>query len=269
MPDTNFNWSQPVSAAMQGGFGIIGNLINYGLQKRLTQQQNEFNLQMWNMQNEYNSPAAQMKRLEEAGLNPALMYGQGSTGNAAHAPQMVTPEAPQIDKHMAQLAEAFNIEGFKTAQAQRKEAQAKAVLADIAAAEAKDERQAREDVGILYQFNPETGRFDWYNPDVSVITEPSREMKARKDRTGAYSTRSWYFMKELENNFRNTFLLYPRSLLMENTRNLNNSRISLLAPQIGMRRYEERMIPYGYWIDKGAKAFNALPLPKLNVKFNQ
>lgn len=39
----------------------------------------------WTMQNEYNSPTSQMKRLREAGLNPHLVYGNGadaqSTGN--------------------------------------------------------------------------------------------------------------------------------------------------------------------------------------------
>lgn len=33
----------------------------------------------WNMQNEYNSPAAQMLRLREAGLNPNLVYGNGGS----------------------------------------------------------------------------------------------------------------------------------------------------------------------------------------------
>lgn len=32
----------------------------------------------WNMQNEYNSPASQMARLREAGLNPNLVYGKGA-----------------------------------------------------------------------------------------------------------------------------------------------------------------------------------------------
>ena len=34
------------------------------------------------MQNAYNTPAKQMERIKQAGLNPALMYGQGNTGNA-------------------------------------------------------------------------------------------------------------------------------------------------------------------------------------------
>lgn len=43
--------------------------------------QNQWNLNMWNKQNEYNSPIAQRKRLEDAGLNP-IFYGLDGTGNA-------------------------------------------------------------------------------------------------------------------------------------------------------------------------------------------
>lgn len=40
-------------------------------------------LELMNYQNDYNTPQAQMQRLAEAGLNPNLMYGQGTTGNTA------------------------------------------------------------------------------------------------------------------------------------------------------------------------------------------
>lgn len=43
--------------------------------------QNQWNLNMWNKQNAYNSPVEQRKRLEEAGLNP-IFYGLDGTGNA-------------------------------------------------------------------------------------------------------------------------------------------------------------------------------------------
>jgi len=39
------------------------------------------NLNQWHRENAYNHPSAQMARLQEAGLNPALMYG-GSPGQA-------------------------------------------------------------------------------------------------------------------------------------------------------------------------------------------
>lgn len=47
-------------------------------------------LQLWNMQNAYNTPEAQMNRFKEAGLNPHLIYGQGNSGNAA-APSNYQP----------------------------------------------------------------------------------------------------------------------------------------------------------------------------------
>lgn len=49
-------------------------------------------IQMWNMQNLYNSPAEQMKRFGAAGLNPHLIYGQGSPGNATSFPQYQKPD---------------------------------------------------------------------------------------------------------------------------------------------------------------------------------
>lgn len=44
-------------------------------------------VEMYNAQNMYNSPQAQMQRFTEAGLNPHLIYGQGSPGNASSPPQ--------------------------------------------------------------------------------------------------------------------------------------------------------------------------------------
>lgn len=48
----------------------------------LAEYQNSWNKQMWNETNEYNSPTAQMARYQDAGLNPNLIYGQGTPGNA-------------------------------------------------------------------------------------------------------------------------------------------------------------------------------------------
>lgn len=61
-------------------------------QAQWQQQENEKayqrSLNMWNLQNEYNSPTQQMARIRAAGLNPNLVYGNGVTGNSAgSAPQ--------------------------------------------------------------------------------------------------------------------------------------------------------------------------------------
>lgn len=68
--------------ATAGGIGVTS--IQGARNKKMAKLQNEMNIENWNMQNEYNTPANQRKRLEEAGLNPALAYGgAGDTGNAS------------------------------------------------------------------------------------------------------------------------------------------------------------------------------------------
>lgn len=42
----------------------------------MKQQEQAYNLELWNLQNLYNSPAEQMKRYQDAGLNPYLVYSQ-------------------------------------------------------------------------------------------------------------------------------------------------------------------------------------------------
>lgn len=48
----------------------------------LVGNQQQFQKDMWNKTNEYNSPAAQRERLEAAGLNPYMMLNGGSAGSA-------------------------------------------------------------------------------------------------------------------------------------------------------------------------------------------
>lgn len=48
----------------------------------LMDKQYDMDERAWQRVQDYNTPMMQMKRLKEAGLNPALMYGQGTTGNA-------------------------------------------------------------------------------------------------------------------------------------------------------------------------------------------
>lgn len=55
-------------------------------------------LELMKYQNSFNSPAAQMQRFRDAGLNPNLMYGQGTPGNmqAPRVPQQGPARVPQI-----------------------------------------------------------------------------------------------------------------------------------------------------------------------------
>lgn len=69
-------------------------------------------LEMWNRQNAYNTPSAQMQRYKEAGLNPNLIYGSGaSAGNASQAPSFnpshINPEVKRVPDYGAIIGNAI------------------------------------------------------------------------------------------------------------------------------------------------------------------
>lgn len=92
---------------ISGGLGIVGGIINRMGQKSRDERLNQYNIDMqnrrnqqnidfWNMQNTYNHPAAQMQRMQEAGLNPAMMYGKGQTASTGNAGAIAPANAPQM-----------------------------------------------------------------------------------------------------------------------------------------------------------------------------
>ena len=64
--------------------------LNRQFQKEQTDAQNQWNLDLWNLNNDYNTPANQLKRLQEAGINPN-MYSTYSSGSSMTASSSSTP----------------------------------------------------------------------------------------------------------------------------------------------------------------------------------
>lgn len=99
----------------------------FAREERLAQQQ--WIEQMYEKNNSYNSPAAQMQRLRDAGLNPDLMYSRGDVGNATapQAPaQAPTPRFNVIPTNTyGQTAEIAADAGLKAAQARLADSQSK------------------------------------------------------------------------------------------------------------------------------------------------
>lgn len=75
----------PWAAAIQAGSGIGGTILAQRANKKAWQRQVKTEQAIWERDTayneQYNSPQAQMERLKAAGLNPNLMYGQGTVGN--------------------------------------------------------------------------------------------------------------------------------------------------------------------------------------------
>lgn len=81
---------------------VAGGLILANQQEKsnleLARFQAEANERYLQQQLEYNSPANQMKRFQEAGLNPHLIYGQGSPGNQERP--LTYPDVGQVDMRL-------------------------------------------------------------------------------------------------------------------------------------------------------------------------
>lgn len=100
-----------VSGLIGSAFGLpaeaVSNAMSVRDQKELMDYQFQLNQKGIDLQNQFNSPLAQMNRLREANLNPNLVYGSGSvvgnTSDAANASQSKARTA-ELQKY-AQLAQ--------------------------------------------------------------------------------------------------------------------------------------------------------------------
>lgn len=82
---------QGLGSPISGMFNIASNLIQNRQNMKMAEYAYQKELEQWNRQNEYNKPINQMARFKEAGLNPNLMYGQGTPGNATDSPNYSAP----------------------------------------------------------------------------------------------------------------------------------------------------------------------------------
>lgn len=118
----------PGGSSGGGGAGILGALVEAGgaiysakvasdntdKTIRANQQQAQYaysqDLAAWNRQNAYNTPAAQMQRLKDAGLNPNLIYGNGSaaTGQATQMPKYNAPTLQYNYKPLVDLPQMLS-----------------------------------------------------------------------------------------------------------------------------------------------------------------
>ena len=95
---------------------------------------------------EYNTPLNQMKRYEQAGLNPNLIYSQGNPGNQATIPKYEAPEQSYHERtvpiNIAQTISQY--QDFELKQAQINNVEAVAAQNQINAAIAGATRSSKE-----------------------------------------------------------------------------------------------------------------------------
>lgn len=86
----------------------VSQMMSYYLSLISSSIQNQFNIEQWQIQNDYNSPAKQLARLSDAGLNPLHYFDSASTGSSTsvtasniQAPSSFQGQAEQTDREKA------------------------------------------------------------------------------------------------------------------------------------------------------------------------
>lgn len=101
-----------IPAAISGAANLFGNLFgnnrNRKNSNRIYDRQRADSLEDWHRNNTYNSPQAQMKRFQDAGLNPNLIYGQGNSGPSQAIPTSDAPNPDFNTPDVNNLLEPFN-----------------------------------------------------------------------------------------------------------------------------------------------------------------
>lgn len=111
-----------VIPAIMAGTQLANTAMNVFSQGKTNKKTRKWNEKMYDrqradsladftMQNQYNSPEEQMKRLKMAGLNPNLVYGNGATSEAGpiRSTDMKSwnPQAPQVDLQAAPVLNSY------------------------------------------------------------------------------------------------------------------------------------------------------------------
>lgn len=193
-----------------GGSGVstAGNIISQLMANhqndKLALRQNQWNIDQWNRENDYNLPVNQVKRLRDAGLNPDMYYGQnGMMNEAASSPTMerATNYPFSMDLDMGSAVQAYWNSQIAQAQVKNMEADAalkeqqvdeskqgvlesqsrirkmkqemaesvdrcKEISAKIKLMSAQEQREIRERIHITFKENMETKKYKLMEHDV-------------------------------------------------------------------------------------------------------
>lgn len=116
-------YNRPLLGAIVSGLGSLGQgIVNMVQSRKNTRRTNRANMQlaeysydkdleMWERNNRYNTPEAQMQRLEAAGLNKNLVYGTGNVaGNTSgQIPKFSTPRMDYMGQQPIDTVGAANV----------------------------------------------------------------------------------------------------------------------------------------------------------------
>lgn len=81
--------------------------------ERMYERQHKDAMDFWNLQNKYNSPSAEVQRLRAAGLNPALMFGEGAGAASVSLPSASPASVASVQPSFTPAASDLMLKGIQ------------------------------------------------------------------------------------------------------------------------------------------------------------
>ena len=200
----------------------------------LAQQQNAWNVEQWERENEYNTPANQMARMKEAGINPDLAVGGGAQSLSAASPQM-TAGAPSTPADMSALGQVPTLgqaiqsamrSSMLGAQIDNIKANTKKTLADAGISEIDAKYRESEKLLGIELSNQELRK----NAQEISNLYADWQIKVNQNEGIIYDT----FMKKLEHSFKERELEAIVKKL-ENDANLSTTEVEYALKSLSLR----------------------------------
>lgn len=267
-----------IGAASNAVGGIVGSITSAVLARK----NREWNEKMWHMQNEYNTPKAQMQRLREAGLNPNLAYGQLASSNAGQVGSADVYGNKEISQQLSRLnlAEAGASIGQALAQMKKTQSEAEGQQLDnkMKAIDLNFKEQELDAIATYAQTHSALGQkmasegkrlysingvWQWLND----IPGAASNLDAR-----IYGAR--YFYDKLVYNLEN---IVAGKNLKDAQKGATDAIKNLRLLDIPYYSTRNRWQPWNYGIESGSKIINSLTggfgnvmrsLPKPKVQYN-
>lgn len=229
------------SLAATGG-NVLSTILTNRANAALADKANQWSLEQWQRENDYNLPVHQLERLRQAGINPNLAYANGSPMNEAASSPAVTSAsgsqvAPQVDPLLMSQVNLMN------AQAENQRADARN----------KDKDSILKDFDIRVQQLLDSGGFEQSN-GFQKLTDNARVRHILKqndllDSQNAINVTQWH------NLLWNLAVISGSDEYIRD--NLSYSLDSYDSAKIGLRGdQKERQFAgdLAYWMTEAAKA---------------
>lgn len=254
-----FGIGQVLGATIGGALNIGNTAVAAKFAKEGAEEERKWQEEMWNKANEYNSPAAQMARMKQAGLNANLMYGSISPGNT----QPMKVEDPSGKKAIAAAIAKMDYQQMAISIARSRE-ELKALKLANQFQETKNEKAIIDRSHAFIKKNLDAARLEGYEAWAAEHGYHVNEFGTSYTRpdgtsvpftTGGTTAPFIPFMVEFDQKLKNIQSKTNNTNAIIEINNLRKETQGLIND---FKRTQNRWQPWLYGIDAGSKVVNSI-----------